>query len=271
VSAVHCNRPMMSRNHAHLTAPRLLVSVRDAAEVDAALAGGTDILDVKDPSAGSLGRPQPHVLANVAALLQRIRPQAALSVAWGELMDDQAQPPGCLPSPIGWVKIGLAGCADQPLWQQRLREWCLRAGKGADCRESAAPMPALRLVVASYADFHAARAPAPQAVLEAALDTGCAGVLLDTFSKQGGRLKDFISPRALADWLTTARRHGLQTAVAGSLTVDDLEWIVPLRPDIVAIRSAACRDGRRAAPIDAQAVQHFQQSLHARWYQLVRP
>ena len=35
---------------------RLLVSVRSAEEVSAALAGGADIIDAKEPERGSLGR-----------------------------------------------------------------------------------------------------------------------------------------------------------------------------------------------------------------------
>ena len=38
---------------------RLLVSVRSAAEVRPALAGGADIIDAKEPSLGSLGRGEP--------------------------------------------------------------------------------------------------------------------------------------------------------------------------------------------------------------------
>ena len=38
-------------------APGLLVSVRSAAEAATALAGGADLIDVKEPSRGPLGRP----------------------------------------------------------------------------------------------------------------------------------------------------------------------------------------------------------------------
>src|SRR4051812_47948913 len=40
----------------------LLVSVRSAKEVEAALAGGADIIDAKEPSRGSLGAVSPKVL-----------------------------------------------------------------------------------------------------------------------------------------------------------------------------------------------------------------
>ena len=45
---------------------RLLVSVVGADEVEAALAGGADIVDVKNPAEGSLGAPVPGAAARGA-------------------------------------------------------------------------------------------------------------------------------------------------------------------------------------------------------------
>ena len=45
---------------------RLLVSVRSAAEVAAALAGGADIIDAKEPSRGGLGAVDPEDLEAIA-------------------------------------------------------------------------------------------------------------------------------------------------------------------------------------------------------------
>ena len=44
---------------------RLLVSVVSAEEARSALAGGADIVDVKDPGEGSLGAPAPGALSDV--------------------------------------------------------------------------------------------------------------------------------------------------------------------------------------------------------------
>ena len=45
--------------------PRLLVSVVAPDEVEAALEGGADVVDVKNPAEGSLGAPLPRVLLAV--------------------------------------------------------------------------------------------------------------------------------------------------------------------------------------------------------------
>jgi len=46
---------------------RLLVSVVDAGEARAAAAAGAEIVDVKNPAEGSLGAPEPAVIAGVRA------------------------------------------------------------------------------------------------------------------------------------------------------------------------------------------------------------
>jgi len=60
---------------------RLLVSVAHADEVEAALAGGADIVDAKDPLRGALGAVSPSVLGAIARALGGRRP---LSVALGD-------------------------------------------------------------------------------------------------------------------------------------------------------------------------------------------
>ena len=60
---------------------RLLVSVVSATEARRALAGGADIIDVKDPAEGALGAPSPRVLSEVVAAVGAAAP---VSVALGD-------------------------------------------------------------------------------------------------------------------------------------------------------------------------------------------
>ncbi len=49
--------------------PRLLVSVRDPAEAEAALLAGADLIDAKDPDRGALGALAPEIVAEIMARL----------------------------------------------------------------------------------------------------------------------------------------------------------------------------------------------------------
>ena len=68
---------------------RLLVSVVSAAEARQALAGGADIIDVKDPGEGALGAPSPRVLSEVVQVVGGAVP---VSVALGDLPDLPTRP-----------------------------------------------------------------------------------------------------------------------------------------------------------------------------------
>ena len=87
----------------------LLVSVRSAAEAVVALEAGTDLLDVKEPARGPLGRADPEVMAEVARCAGGSVP---VSVALGELRDADEVPR--LPQSIAYAKLGLAGCGRPP-------------------------------------------------------------------------------------------------------------------------------------------------------------
>ena len=60
---------------------QLLVSVRSEAEVAAALAGGADLIDAKEPALGSLG---PVGGAELLAIAARVPETVPLSAALGD-------------------------------------------------------------------------------------------------------------------------------------------------------------------------------------------
>src|SRR5262245_44632800 len=86
-----------------LDRPGLLVSVRSAEEAEAALAGSADLIDVKEPSRGSLGRADE---ATIAAVMRAVGGRRPVSAALGELRDD---PSPCSIPGLTYVKWGLAG------------------------------------------------------------------------------------------------------------------------------------------------------------------
>ena len=57
---------------------RLLVSVRSEEEARAALAGGADIIDAKEPSRGALGAVEIGVLREIVSVVNGLRPAPPL-------------------------------------------------------------------------------------------------------------------------------------------------------------------------------------------------
>src|SRR5438552_9682827 len=137
--------------------PRLLVSVRDAAEAYAALAGGADLIDVKEPTRGPLGRADDATIADV---VRAVGGRVPVSAALGELHVHPDVPP----VPLDYVKWGLAGW-DGRDWQRALAD---------------APRQA---VVVAYADWQDAAAPNAAFVAQFAAERRAAALLIDTFVK----------------------------------------------------------------------------------------
>src|SRR5690348_863907 len=102
--------------------PQLLVSVRSAAEAEAALEGGAHLIDVKEPRHGPLGRAGAE---SIAAVVRAVAGRRPVSAALGELGD----PADALPYPgpgLAYVKWGLGGLGGTADWRQRWRDACRR-------------------------------------------------------------------------------------------------------------------------------------------------
>ena len=217
---------------------RLLVSVRSAAEANVAAANGADIVDAKEPDAGPLGSVTRSVLHDIEAALP---PEVPLGVALGDAGApdeltatlDRLAPPRH--SAGTFLKVGFAGVASAAQVETVLR----RAKAYAR-----ALGPSAAVIAASYADYDHARAPSPEDILQAAIVAGAAGVLIDTWLKDGRGLLRHLSVDAVGDWVTRARRAGLLTALAGGLEAEDLAVLQSVEPDVVGFRGAVCHGGR---------------------------
>jgi uncharacterized protein (UPF0264 family) len=224
---------------------RLLVSVTDAHEAHLAVEGGADIVDVKNPAEGSLGAPVPHVIERVREAVPRERP---VSAAIGDLPNLPGTAAlaarGAARSGAAYVKVGLMGTSNE---DEAVA--VLRAVRGA--------VDGAAVVIAgAYADAkRVPRGPLPPgAVVAAAHRAGAAGCLVDTALKDGRGLFEWLTPEALEALVTDAHAAGLEMALAGALRAQDLSLVRATGADIAGVRSAACRDGRRTAPLDPERI-----------------
>jgi uncharacterized protein (UPF0264 family) len=231
--------------------PKLLVSVRNAAEALVALDGGAAFIDIKEPRNGSLGQAPRDVQG---AIVDTVSPgstppprrdrQVVLTAALGEWASS-GPPSSWVPLPgISLYKLGLSGCHERPEWTEGLDAWRERAGlTGAD------------LVAVAYADHASAGSPEPRRVLDYAIDRQLPYFLIDTFMKTAGTLTELLDERALRSIVEHAQTHGVGVALAGSLRLEDLRAVASLGTDVIAVRGAACRQGRRELDLDADRIE----------------
>lgn len=218
----------------------LLVSVRSAAEAEAALAGGADIIDVKEPANGPLGFAGWDVIRDV---VQTVSDRVPVSAALGELVEwntrpaSSARPRGVA---LDFVKWGLAWYA-RPGWCDALRR-ARRDWPGT--------------VAVAYADSHRIGSPSPAEIAEFAITERLPALLIDTWGKDGLTLPRLLSKSALRTLMVRCREGGVRVALAGSLGVDQLLELAPLAPDWFAVRGAACSGGR-GGTVDAERVRQL--------------
>ena len=275
--------------------PRLLVSVRSLAEAQAAVTGGCDLLDLKEPSRGSLGCPDLSVIEQVRDWLRTLpTPQRpALSIALGDVCDWQSTPPlSRILAGVQFIKLGTRTRSDTRSTTRGETVADSEIGSGRSVPNSLSgltaemPTPAVvtlteyagtwdRIFVrcdrdqppvgiaVAYADAASCHAPDPVTVGEWAAAIGLSGWLIDTADKASGRLCELLSRDELQAILSAVRENDLTIGLAGRIQQEDLPAILPLSADVIGIRSAACRDGLRQSEIDPERVRLFKQALRA--------
>lgn len=213
---------------------QLLVSAASAADAAAALEGGADFIDAKDPSAGALGAVTPDTFAGIVAAVGNARPvTAALGDAVSAAsVEADARMFAALGATL--VKIAISGA-------QTLAD--AHAFAASAVRGARAGRPDASVVLVAYAD-RPHETVSPIALLDVASAAGAAGVLLDTADKRGPRLTQLATLAWLTEWTRQAHRRSLSVALAGRLQAEDLPIARCCGADVAGVRGAACEGGR---------------------------
>jgi (5-formylfuran-3-yl)methyl phosphate synthase len=234
-----------ARRYTAIMKPRLLLSVRTAAEAVIALASGADIIDVKEPANGALGCASQQTIHEIAQTLAAGIP---VSIALGEWRE---MPDITLPHTTRWVKVG---------WHRASHATAI---DWLRLQEHYAPIPLVGVV---YADHVRVQAPPLETIfhwmkLRPQPNTG---ILIDTAIKDGRGLLHWCSLDQLKRYRDLCHRHHLFLALAGLLNMNDIHLLMKhIKPDIIAVRGAACAAGQRHAPIQTDRVRSLAACLRA--------
>jgi len=215
-----------------LRKPKLLISVWYPERSTTCIRGGADIIDVKNPSRGSLGAPSFKV---VKEIVERFRGIRELSAAVGDIT--------CCPemtalaayalSKLGlnYVKIGLQVDNERD-GLEIVREVVETVGSLS------------KVIVVGYADYERAKALSPLKVVEVAYRGDAHGVMIDTRIKDGLTSLDILPMSYIREFVGKARETNLLKAFAGGLRKEHLVKILNLGFDVIGFRTAACENGR---------------------------
>jgi dihydroneopterin aldolase len=214
---------------------RMLASVNGPEEAEIALAGGADIIDLKDPAHGALAAVAPDVIRATVETIGRRRPVSAVAGDLPMRPDVMAATVRSIArTGVDFVKLGIFHGGDP-------------AGCIAALAEEARRV---KLVAVLFAD-----ASPDLSLLPLLQHAGFAGAMLDTQGKASGRLLDHIALPRLSGFVEECRTLGLMAGLAGSLEPPDVPRLLVLSPDLLGFRGALCGEGGRAAAIDLGCVQ----------------
>jgi dihydroneopterin aldolase len=220
---------------------KMLASVRGVAEADIAIAGGADIIDCKDPSAGALGAVATDVIRETVSFVAGRR---ATSAVCGDLPMEpeilRAKAEEIAATGVDFVKVGF-----------------FPSGNIAACSAALAPLAAhTKLIAVMFADL----APDFEFLPVFAKD-GFHGAMVDTSHKAKGRLLDHMPPERIPAFVERARSHGLAVGLSGSLEAPDIPRLLPFAPDFLGFRGALCGLSERTASISPEAVAQIRELI----------
>lgn len=218
---------------------RLLVSPMNIDEARAALAGGADIIDVKNPKEGSLGANFPWAIRAVAELAKGRVP---VSATIGDLQFKPGTASlaalGAASSGAEYVKAGLLDVKTASQAEEML-VGIVRAVKDYDAEK--------KIVASAYSDYARVGSLSPLLLPPIAAKAGADVIMVDTAVKDGKPTFDFMSELDLHDFIDLGHANGLKVAIAGNIGFGHLELLKRLQPDIIGVRGIVCGGDRRSA------------------------
>jgi uncharacterized protein (UPF0264 family) len=233
---------------------RLLVSPMNLEEARAALEGGADILDVKNPKEGSLGANFPW---NIRAVAELAAGRVPVSATIGDLDYKPGTASlaalGAASSGADYIKAGLLGAKTAEQAGEML-EGIVRAVKDFD--------PQKKVVAAGYSDYRRAGCLSPRLLARAAEEAGAEVVMVDTALKDGRSTFEFMSHGELEEFVARGRARGLEVAIAGNIGFQHLEMLRQIDPDILGVRGIVC-GGDRSSSIRRELVERLKRALSA--------
>ena len=246
-------RPQWLHSSSSASGMMLMVSVQNAEEALEAERGGADIVDVKNLQEALVGSGHPLLVEQLRGM---IPPEKHVSVTLGVVPSQ----PGTVAMAVyaaaklnaTSVKVGFVN-TDYPMAVEVLKE-SRRALQGSDTK----------LVGSLFADNPLYEGLDPNLVIQLAEDGQCDGFLIDTLTKDGRNLFDFIPEPKLREIVLQGKALGMSTALSGHLRMDNLDELSRINPDIVGVRGAVCATGDRTRSVAWEAVATFKRELDRR-------
>lgn len=231
----------------------LMVSVQNLDEAMHALKGGADIVDVKNLQEALVGSANPWVIEQVRDAIPEPH-HASVTL-------------GVVPNQIGTVAMAVYAAGRMGATSVKvgfMQTEYDHAVKTLRASKQALEGTDTKLIGSLFADNPLYDGLEARHMVELGRDGSCDGWLIDTLTKDGRNLFDFMSETELREMVFESKQEGMSTALSGHLRIDDLDELARINPDIVGVRGAVCAKGDRSEGVYWEAVSEFKQQLDMR-------
>jgi len=235
---------------------KLLVSPKDVEEAKAVIRGNADIVDVKNPKEGSLGANFPWIIKSIRELIEEeMENGMAMSAAIG---DFDYKPGTASLAALGAASVG-ADYIKVGLYRVKTRREAIDLLSGVvkavkDYDEDK------KIVSAFYSDYTRINSVSPFEIAEIGKEVDIDVAMVDTGVKDGRSTLEFLSEEELKAFVSDSKALGLETALAGSLSFEDIPAIKRINPDILGVRGMVC-GGNREDSVRAELVSKLRKTV----------
>ena len=232
----------------------LMVSVQNLHEAKQAMQGHADIIDVKNLQEALVGSAKPTIFKSVRdAVPSEIHASLTL---------------GVVPNQEGTVAMAVWAAGKMNATSVKVGFMQAEYEKSVEILQAskeALEGTETKLIGSLFADNVLYKGGLdPHLMPKLARDGNCDGWLIDTLTKDGRNLFDFIPESELKDMVMEGKSDGMSTALSGHLKMSDLDELARVNPDIVGVRGAVCSRGDRDNGVYWESVAEFKHQVELR-------
>jgi (5-formylfuran-3-yl)methyl phosphate synthase len=207
-------------------------------EAIAAIEGGADIIDAKNPKEGPLGATMPWITKKIRESTPK---EVEVSCTLGDLPNLPGSAAlaalGAASTGVNYIKASLYGVKTQKDAINFLK--CIvQAAKELN--------PSIKIAATGFADAERVYSVNPILIPTITKEANADIAMLDTAIKDGKNLLNFLNTKQLETFVNKTHALGLTAALAGSLRKEDINSLTSLTVDIIGVRGAACTNEDRA-------------------------
>jgi len=200
---------------------KILASIKNLSEARLLINTDIDIIDIKDPSNGALGRLNKNDIEDIVSFVNN---KKLTSSTVGDLPNDEKliskNVNDVSSTNIDFVKIGVYD-------DNYIQTLC----NIKSCK---------KLIAVFFADKFL---PSKIEIVNLK-NSGFSGVMIDTSNKKTGNLFEHASYKDISNFITMAKNINLLTGIAGSINESHIDKIIKLRPNYAGFRGALCENNK---------------------------